>query len=218
MELKLTTFLIFRRRGSVIPTIHTLRQRGVSIFDIIKLVYLLFQPHVSSGTHLCHGCLPHMPRSTVTCAGCAEGQKSHKISAPNSLSKPRTLISYYGNSELWHNHNFVCAHLPCTKPRSKIRWEKTLVFGNCIFAKLLITTPDPYPCSLPLLTLQFPFCPVPSLFICSVFIAELSPVYYRVWMRQMVYMSVQALQGAANAQFWNISERQNCVHLTLLKH
>ena len=73
MELKLTTFLIFRRRGSVIPTIHTLRQRGVSIFDIIKLVYLLFQPHVSSGTHLCHGCLPHMPRSTLTCAGCAEG-------------------------------------------------------------------------------------------------------------------------------------------------
>ena len=73
MELKLTTFLIFRRRGSVIPMIHTLKQRGVSIFDIIKLVYLLFQPHVSSGTHLCHGCLPHMPRSTVTCAGCAEG-------------------------------------------------------------------------------------------------------------------------------------------------
>ena len=37
-------------------------------------------------------------------------------------------------------------------------------------------------------------------------------------MRQMVYMSVQALCGAANAQYWNISERQNCVHLTLLKH
>ena len=39
-----------------------------------------------------------------------------------------------------------------------------------------------------------------------------------VWMRQMVYMSVQALYGAANAQYWNISERQNCVHLTLLRH
>ena len=39
-----------------------------------------------------------------------------------------------------------------------------------------------------------------------------------VWMRQMVYMSVQALYGAVNAQYWNISERQNCVHLTPLKH
>ena len=39
-----------------------------------------------------------------------------------------------------------------------------------------------------------------------------------VWMRQMVYMSVQALYGAVNAQYWNIPERQNCVHLTPLKH
>ena len=39
-----------------------------------------------------------------------------------------------------------------------------------------------------------------------------------VWMLQMVYMSVQALYGAANAQYWIISERQNCVHLTLLRH
>ena len=28
--------------------LHTLRPRSVSIFDIIKLVYLLFQPHVSA--------------------------------------------------------------------------------------------------------------------------------------------------------------------------
>ena len=39
-----------------------------------------------------------------------------------------------------------------------------------------------------------------------------------VWMRQMVYMSVQALYGAANARYANISETQNCVQLTLLRH
>ena len=39
-----------------------------------------------------------------------------------------------------------------------------------------------------------------------------------VWMHQMVYLSVQALNGAANALYWNISERLNCIHLTLLKH
>ena len=34
----------------------------------------------------------------------------------------------------------------------------------------------------------------------------------------MGYLSVQALKGAANAQYWIISWRQNWVHLTLLRH
>ena len=38
------------------------------------------------------------------------------------------------------------------------------------------------------------------------------------WMRLRVYMSVQAMYGAGNAQYWNNSERQNSMHLTLLKH
>ena len=39
-----------------------------------------------------------------------------------------------------------------------------------------------------------------------------------VWMRLRVYMSVQAMHGAGNALYWNDSERQNSMHLTLLKH
>ena len=38
------------------------------------------------------------------------------------------------------------------------------------------------------------------------------------WMRLRVYMSVQAMYGAGNALYWNDSERQNSMHLTLLKH
>ena len=37
-------------------------------------------------------------------------------------------------------------------------------------------------------------------------------------MRLRVYMSVQAMYGAGNALYWNDSERQNSMHLTLLKH
>ena len=39
-----------------------------------------------------------------------------------------------------------------------------------------------------------------------------------VWMRLRVYMSVQAMHGAGNALYWNDSERQNSMHLTLLKY
>ena len=38
------------------------------------------------------------------------------------------------------------------------------------------------------------------------------------WMRLRVYMSVQAMYGAGNALYWNDSERQNSMHLTLLKY
>ena len=38
------------------------------------------------------------------------------------------------------------------------------------------------------------------------------------WMRLRVYMSVQAMYGAENALYWKSSERQNSMHLTLLKH
>ena len=37
-------------------------------------------------------------------------------------------------------------------------------------------------------------------------------------MRLRVFMSVQAMYGAGNALYWNDSERQNSMHLTLLKH
>ena len=37
-------------------------------------------------------------------------------------------------------------------------------------------------------------------------------------MRLRVYMSVQAMYGAGNALYWNDSERQNSMHLTLLKY
>ncbi len=36
--------------------------------------------------------------------------------------------------------------------------------------------------------------------------------------RLRVYMSVQAMYGAGNALYWNDSERQNSMHLTLLKY
>ena len=39
-----------------------------------------------------------------------------------------------------------------------------------------------------------------------------------VSLRLRVYMSVLALYGAANAIYWKSSERQNSMHLTLLKH
>ena len=39
-----------------------------------------------------------------------------------------------------------------------------------------------------------------------------------VWMRLRVYMSVQAMHGAGHALYWNDSERQNSMHLTLLKY
>ena len=38
------------------------------------------------------------------------------------------------------------------------------------------------------------------------------------WMRLRVYMSVQAMYGAGNALYWNDSERQNSMYLTLLKY
>ena len=38
------------------------------------------------------------------------------------------------------------------------------------------------------------------------------------WMHLRVYMSVQAMYGAGNALYWNDSERQNSMHLTLLKY
>ena len=38
------------------------------------------------------------------------------------------------------------------------------------------------------------------------------------WMRLRVYISVQAMYGAGNALYWNDSERQNSMHLTLLKY
>ncbi len=37
-------------------------------------------------------------------------------------------------------------------------------------------------------------------------------------MRLRVYMSVQAMYGAGNALYWNESERQDSMYLTLLKH
>ena len=39
-----------------------------------------------------------------------------------------------------------------------------------------------------------------------------------VSLRLRVYLSVLALYGAANALYWKSSERQNSMHLTLLKH
>ena len=41
---------------------------------------------------------------------------------------------------------------------------------------------------------------------------------YEVWMHLRVYMSVQAMHGAGNALYWNDSERQNSMYLTLLKY
>ena len=38
------------------------------------------------------------------------------------------------------------------------------------------------------------------------------------WMHLRVYMSVQAMHGAGNALYWNDSERQNSMYLTLLKY
>ena len=38
------------------------------------------------------------------------------------------------------------------------------------------------------------------------------------WMCLRVYMSVQAMYGAGNALYWNDSERQNSMHMTLLKY
>ena len=37
-------------------------------------------------------------------------------------------------------------------------------------------------------------------------------------LRLRVHLSVLALYGAANALYWKSSERQNSMHLTLLKH
>merc|ERR1711894_615964 len=39
-----------------------------------------------------------------------------------------------------------------------------------------------------------------------------------ILLRLRVYLSVLALYGAANALYWKSSERQNSMHLTLLKH
>ena len=43
---------------------------------------------------------------------------------------------------------------------------------------------------------------------------------YVCWalMRLRVYISVQAMYGAGNALYWNDSERQNSMYLTLLKY
>ena len=136
MELKLTTFLIYRR-GSVIPM--TLKERSLNIWHH-KLMYLLFQPHVSWDSPV-----SHMPRGAHShVEDVPKVKKAIKFQPPpppKAQGRPWShivRIQSYGTilfeefACMWRRgrQRRMCAYLRSTKPKAtfwKIFGPKTII-------------------------------------------------------------------------------------------